>query len=63
MTKYIVQYELPVNNPDNNIGIRRGKSVITFFVPLNHPDAHLLGFADLLERATRNGKLRLIDNP
>lgn len=48
MTRYDVQFELPVNDPVNNVRMKRSRGVIHFFVPLNHPNAHNLGLADLM---------------
>lgn len=59
MTKYEVQFELPVDNPENNVAMRRKQGAITFFVPINHPKAHNLGFQDLLDAAQLSGLLRV----
>lgn len=57
MTTYNVQYILPVDNPENNVSKRSNKFGITFFVPINHPDAHNMGFQDLLAAADLSGLL------
>lgn len=55
MTSYQVQFILPVDNPVNNVRMsKRGKS-ITFEVPINYPDAHNLGFSDLMAAAELSG--------
>lgn len=59
MTSYEVQFELPVDNPMNNVSMRKGKGRITFFVPINHPNAHNMGFQELLAAQERSGLLRL----
>lgn len=48
MTTYSVQYTLPVDIPSVSVRMIRNKGVITFQVPINHPDAHNMGFQDLL---------------
>jgi len=45
---YEVQYILPVDNPVNNLSMKRRKGWTTFFVPINTPDAHNLGYAELI---------------
>lgn len=57
MTRYTVQFTMPVDNPVNNVRMRRSQDgkiqTIHFEVPINLPDAHnvglvtLLGFAEL----------------
>lgn len=59
MTAYTVQYSLPVDNPVNNVSKYVGKGFIRFTVPINHPDAHTMGFADLLAAADLSGILDL----
>jgi len=63
MTRFTVQFELPVENPENNVSMKRVRGSIKFFVPVNLHDAHHLGFQELLEKAERCGKLRLVDIP
>jgi hypothetical protein len=55
MTRYTVQFNLPVDNPVNNVSMRKGKGFIEFQVPINHPDAHKMGFQDLLAAAELSG--------
>lgn len=59
MTQYEVQFILPVNNPEKNVRVTRAGKTITFEVPINHPDAHNLGFMDLLAAAELSGLLGL----
>jgi hypothetical protein len=59
MTSYSVQYALPCDNPVNNVSIYRGKGFIRFTVPINHPDAHNMGFQDLIAAAELSGLLEL----
>lgn len=49
--KFSVQYIWPVNNPEYNVGMERGHRVFKFYVPINHPEAHNMGFQELLEAA------------
>lgn len=63
MTRYQVQYDFPVENPVSNVSIYRGKEVIEFLVPLNHPDAHNMGFQDLLAAAELSGLCHLPTKP
>lgn len=55
MTSYQVQYILPVDNPVSNVRMSKRGKVITFEVPVNHPDAHKMGFMDLLAAAELSG--------
>lgn len=59
MTRYEVQFELPVNNPVSNVGKKMGKNGMIFFVPINHPDAHNMGFEDLIAAAELSGRIVL----
>lgn len=59
MTRYLVQYTLPVDNPVSNVSMRRGKDYVEFLVPLNHPDAHNMGFQDLLSAQQLSGLFHL----
>ena len=59
MTSYSVQFLLPVDNPVNNVMKRVGKGHITFSVPINHPDAHNMGFQDLIAAAELSGLIDL----
>jgi hypothetical protein len=59
MTRYEVQFELPVDNPVNNVGKCVHNGVVIFCVPLNHPDAHIMGYADLIAAAQLSGRLVL----
>lgn len=57
MTQYTVQFTLPVDNPEKNVVkfVKRGS--IRFEVPINYPDAHNLGFEDLLAASELSGLL------
>ena len=55
MTRYDVQYVLPVNNPLMSVSRTVGKTVIHFEVPINHPDAHKMGFTDLMAATELSG--------
>jgi hypothetical protein len=56
---YQVQFTLPVNNPVSNVRKIRRKRLIHFEVPINFPEVHKLGYADLLEAAENAEKSRL----
>lgn len=59
MTQFIVQFVLPVDNPVSNVSMRKGKGFVEFLVPLNHPDAHNMGFQDLIAAAELSGLIHL----
>lgn len=69
MTKYAVQYELPdsVNNPGNKVSKNSVQSARyrgpVFYVPITHPKAHTMGFAELVEEAELSGLIRTVDKP
>lgn len=55
MTTYSVQYSLPVDNPTMNVSITRKKHCVMFLVPINHPDAHNMGYQDLIAATELSG--------
>lgn len=59
MTHYQVQFTLPVDNPVNNVRKTVVKGGYIFEVPLNHPDAHNMGFMDLIAAWELSGLLGL----
>lgn len=59
MTKYAVQFELPVDNPVNKVRMKRSKACITFYVPINHPDIQLMTYSDLVAAVEKSGLLHL----
>lgn len=59
MTSYSVQFELPVDNPVSNVSMMKRRNSIVFFVPINHPDAHNMGFQDLVAAQSLSGLLKL----
>lgn len=61
--RYIVQFELPVNNPEDKVRMTLKGSVRTFFVPINHPNAHTMGFQQLIEAKERGMNSATIHNP
>lgn len=63
VTGYQVQFTLPVDNPVNKVRKTRKNHVIIFDIPINFPDVHNLGYADLLLAADAAEKLTAIDNP
>lgn len=63
MTRYEVQYELPVNNPLMSVAKRKHKRGTTFYVPVNHPHAHTMGYQELIEAAEASGLIRVTHNP
>lgn len=58
MTRFIVQFCMPVDNPENNVRMswvdEAEKSCLFFEVPINSPNAHMLGLAELLSLAGAN---------
>jgi hypothetical protein len=48
-----------VDNPVNKVVKTVRKGFVRFEVPINHPDAHNMGFQDLLEAARISGLLGL----
>lgn len=59
MTEYSVQYVLPVDNPEKKVLVTKRKGCYSFEVPVNHPEAHSMGFMDLLAAAELSGLLGL----
>lgn len=47
--RYVVQYVLPVDNPENNVCVTYKRGVYIFEIPLNHPFAHTVGLKDLID--------------
>lgn len=59
MTSYKVQFVLPVDNPVSNVSQCRGKGYHEFLVPINHPNAHTMGYQELLGAAQLSGLFHL----
>lgn len=59
MKTYEVQFELPVDDPVNNVRVKRGKKRWVFYLPVNHPNAHNIGLQDLIEAVKRRDLLGL----
>lgn len=59
MTKYEVQFTLPVDNPVNKVSRGTGKRSHIFFVPINHPNAHNIGYQELLAAQELSGLFEL----
>lgn len=59
MTRYTVQYIMPVDNPVSNVSMRRGRGFIEFLVPLNYPDAHKMNLSDLIAASELSGLVHL----
>jgi hypothetical protein len=59
MTKYSVQFIMPVDNPVSNVSMYRGKGYYNFSVPINHPDAHKMNLMDLIAAAELSGLIHL----
>jgi len=59
MTTYIVQFVLPCENPEKKVLVVKRRSLWTFEVPINHPDAHNMGFMDLVAAVDLSGLLGL----
>jgi len=60
---YTVQFTLPVNNPANNVVMRRVKDGYAFEVPLNTPDIHKLDLSQLLAMSVLKGDNHIIHSP
>ena len=60
MTTYAVQFQLPVDKPENNVRLTKEKHTWIFDVPINHPDAHNMGYEDLIAAAELSGRLVLL---
>lgn len=56
MTTYSVQYTLPVDIPCTAVRMKVSKGTKMFLVPINHPDAHNMGYQDLIA-AVELGKI------
>lgn len=63
MTRFTVQYVLPVDNPVNNVSIRKLTDGAEFLVPINHPHAHTMGYQELLAAAELSGLFHLSSTP
>jgi len=59
MTSYSVQYTLPCENAVNNVSRTSGRGHVKFFVPINHPDAHNMGFQDLIAATELSGLIEI----
>lgn len=59
MTNYTVQFVLPVDNPVNKVIVTKNRGSWCFEVPVNHPEAHTMGFMDLVAAAELSGLLGL----
>lgn len=46
-----IQFELPVDNPVNNVRIKGERKGLTIFVPINLPGVHNLTLLEILELA------------
>lgn len=64
-TKYVVQYEFPdpVNNPGDKVSKKCVKGVVTYFVPISRPDAHNLGYEQLVAMTDLQTVIPIIHNP
>jgi hypothetical protein len=47
-----IQFELPVDNPVNNVRVKGERKGLTIFVPINYPDVHKKTPLQLLKDAT-----------
>lgn len=59
MTKYEVQFVLPCEQPETKVSKGTGRRAHIFFVPINHPKAHNIGYQELLEATEVSGLLEL----
>jgi len=62
MISYSVQYELPVDKPSASVSKKVDGRVVTFYVPVNHPSAHNMGYAQLCA-AVQFSKLSALSTP
>ncbi len=62
MTRYSVQFEMPVDNPLNNVRRAQKKWGVMFYVPINHPDIDRMGYTQLCEAAQAR-ELLVISTP
>lgn len=53
MKSYEVQFELPCENPVNNVRVIKRRKRWTFLLPINHPNAHNAGLQQLIEYSER----------
>lgn len=56
---FSVQFELPCEDPVNNVTVTRQKGYWHFCLPINHPSAHNIGFQDLIAAVERAELLKL----
>jgi len=61
--RYVVQYVIPVNNPEDNVIAIRRKTVVIFEVPINLPDLHNLGYSQFVDLVERRERLALLAEP
>lgn len=54
-----IQFTFPVDNPVNNVRVKRRRGVVHIEIPINYPDLHLLAITDLLDIAGNMSKLDL----
>lgn len=59
MTRYEVQFIMPVDNPVNNVSMTKRKGAFVFFVPINYPDVQKLSLFDLIDAQRRSGLFSL----
>jgi len=59
MTKYTVQFTMPVDNPEKNVSVTKRKGCLTFELPINYPDAHKMNLSDLIAAAELSGLVNL----
>ncbi len=48
MTRFVVQFTLPVDNPVDNVRVSLGPEGYFFEVPINTPGCEQMGFSQLL---------------
>lgn len=56
---YVIQYTIPVNNPEDNVFVRCSKGVHVFELPINHPFAHNISLRDLIDSVNSRELLAL----
>lgn len=57
--RYVVQYVMPVDNPENKVCVTYRRGVYIFEIPLNHPHVHTIGLKDLIDATNASQLLTL----
>lgn len=60
-SRFGIQFTIPCEVPENNVRVVVKKGIPTFEVPINHPLANSLGYAELIAAALPNNVVQLVD--